>query len=204
MTFPAILTNRFSEVAALLPLLHVAPGKTTVAVAGPVAGLMAGEALKWREWTEKVYITDLTTQANDRRVVVTKDIPLGGVDVMLLSPDQDAEMWAKGVKTGGIIQVMTLDPTKFNSLHTRMRKLFGNAAPWREHLPTPIYGVMSTVGSANAPKRLRKPPPGATRLTEKYLPCLFVFGKDELPLVFLDKGGSVNASPIQLEATVTL
>ena len=202
MTFPAILANRFSEVATLLPLLHIPPGKTVVAVAGPVSGIMAGEALKWREWTEKVYIPDPAAVSNDRRVAPVKEIPVGSVDVMLLSPDQDAETWAKAVKVGGVIQAMTFDPLKFNALHTRMRALFGNASPWREHLPTPLYGVMSTVGSAHSPRRLRKPPPGATRLTEKYLPCLFVFGKDELPLVFRDKAGSVNASPVAV--TVTL
>lgn len=190
MSFPAILTNRFSEVAALLPLLHVAPGKTTVAVAGPVSGIMAGEALKWRD-TEKVYLTDLSAQANDRRVTLVKDLIPGSVDVMLLSPDQAPDSWAAAVKPGGVIQVMTLDPTKFNALHTKMRDLFGNASPWREHLPTPIYGVMSTIGGKSSPKRLRKPPPAATRLTEKYLPCLFTFGKDELPLVFLCKQTTV-------------
>lgn len=200
MTFPAILLNRFTEVAALLPLLHVSPGKTTVAVVGPVAGHMAGEALKWRD-TEKVYVLDPTALANDRRISAVAEIPPASVDAMLLSPDQAPESWAKAVKPGGIIQVMTMDPTKFNALHTKMRELFGNAVPWREHLPTPIYGVMSTVGSKNAPKRLRKPPPAATRLSEKYLPCLFVFGKDELPLVFLCKQPSMPASAI---ATATV
>lgn len=200
MTFPAILANRFSEVAALLPILHIAPGKTVVAVAGPVSGIMAGEALKWRD-TEKVYITDPTAQANDRRVVLVKELQPASVDVMLLSPDQSPDSWAKAVKPGGLIQVMTLDPTKFNALHTSMRALFGNASPWREHLPTPIYGVMSTIGSAHSPKRLRKPPPAATRLTEKYLPCLFTFGKDELSLVFLTKAASVNA-PVAATATL--
>lgn len=200
MTFPAILINRFTEVAALLPLLHVSPGKTTVAVVGPVAGHMAGEVIKWRD-TEKVYILDPSAQANDRRVVAVVELPPASVDAMLLSPDQAPDTWTKAVKPGGIIQAMTMDPTKFNALHTKMRELFGNAVPWREHLPTPIYGVMSTVGSKAAPKRLRKPPPAATRLSEKYLPCLFVFGKDELPLVFLNKPASVNA-PVAATATL--
>lgn len=198
MTFPAILLNRFTEVAALLPILHVSPGKTTVAVVGPVAGHMAGEVLKWRD-TERVYVLDPTASANDRRISAVSDIPAGSVDVMLLSPDQAPDIWAKAVRSGGIIQAMTMDPTKFNGLHTHMRELFGNAVPWREHLPTPVYGVMSTVGSKSAPKRLRKPPPAATRLSEKYLPCLFVFGKDELPLVFLPKQPMLQAS-----ATATL
>jgi len=193
MTFPAILINRFTEVAALLPLLHVAPGKTTVAVVGPVAGHMAGEVLKWRD-TEKVFILDPSAHANDRRVSSVTELPLASVDVMLLSPDQAPDSWAKAVKPGGVIQVMTMDPTKFNALHTKMRDLFGNASPWREHLPTPIYGVMSTIGGRTSPKRLRKPPPAATRLTEKYLPCLFTFGKDELSLVFLCKQATVPAS----------
>jgi hypothetical protein len=154
---------------------------------------MAGEALKWRD-TEKVYVTDPTAMANDRRAVVIKDLQPASVDVMLLSPDQAPDLWAKAVRPGGIIQVMTFDPTKFNALHTHMRDLFGNASPWREHLPTPVYGVMSSIGGGSAPKRLRKPPPAATRLTEKYLPCLFTFGKDELPLVFLCKQATLPAS----------
>jgi len=195
MTFPAILTNRFSEVAALLPLLHVRPGKTVVGVVGPVGELMAVEVLKWRD-TETVYTVDQKITLNDRRINTVKEMPPASVDVMLLSPDQAPDAWAKIVKPGGVIQAMTLDPTKFRALHTHMRELFGNAAPWREHLPTPIYGVMSVVGGQTTPKRLRKPPPAATRLTEKYLPCLFTFGKDELPLVFLP-------APLTIPATAT-
>lgn len=97
--------------------------------------------------------------------------------------------------------MLTFDPTKFGILNTKMRELFGNACPWRDHLPTPIYGVMSMVGSAQSPKRLRKPPPAATHLTEKFLPCLFTFAKDELPLVFLPKQASVNA-PVAATATL--
>jgi hypothetical protein len=193
MTFPAILTNRFSEVAALLPLLHVTPGKTTVAVVGPVAGLMAAEALRWRD-TERVYVLDPTAQANDRRVVATKTLPNASCDAMLLSPDQAPDSWAAAVRAGGIIQAMTLDPLKFAALHTHMRKLFGNASPWREHLPTPIYGVLSRIGGTAPPKRERKPPPAATRLSEKYLPCLFTFGKDELSLVFLPKAPKLETA----------
>jgi len=193
MTFPAILTNRFSEVAALLPLLHTRPGKTIVGVVGPVGGLMAAEVLKWRD-TEGVYTIDQTITINDRRLNVVKEMPTASVDVMLLSPDQAPDAWAKIVKPGGVIQAMTLDPTKFRALHTHMRDLFGNSAPWREHLPTPIYGVMSVVGGQTTPKRLRKPPPAATRLTEKYLPCLFTFGKDELPLVFLPASATLPAT----------
>lgn len=184
MTFPAILTNRFSEVAALLPFLHTPPGKTKVGVVGPVAELMAIEALKWRD-TDTVYTLDQKITINDRRVNTVKEMPIGELDVLLLSPDQAPDAWAKHVKPGGVIQAMTLDPTKFKVLHAHMRELFGNAAPWREHLPTPIYGVLSVVGGQTTPKRQRKPPPAATRLSEKYLPCLFTFGKDELPLVFL-------------------
>ena len=193
MTFPAILANRFAEVSALLPILHVAPGKTVVGVAGPVAGIMAGEALKWRD-TDKVLVLDQSAKANDRRVTAVTELPPASVDVMLLSPDQAPDTWAKAVRPGGIIQVMTFDPLKFNNLHTHMRDLFGNAAPWRAHMPTPVYGVMSSIGGNRAPKRLRKPPSATTHLTEKYLPCLFTFSKDELPLVFLCKQATIPAA----------
>ncbi len=177
-----IIPHRFAEVAALLPLLHVRTGPTTVAAVGPAATIMAAEALHWRD-TIRVFVLS-PVKVNDRRIEVVTKLEPACCDVVLLSPDQDPTSWVVAVRPGGLIQAMTMTGEKLPALKREMRRLAGNAVPWREHLPQPVYGVLSTIGSTHTPKRLRQPPPAAKRLTDKYLPCLFTFGRDELALAF--------------------
>lgn len=178
----AIIPHRFAEVAAMLPLLHVRTGPTVVAAVGPAAAIMVAEALHWRDTVRVLVVA--AVKVNDRRIEVVPKLEPGSVDVLLLSPDQAPEPWTPAVRSSGVVQAMTMDAGRLPTLKRQMKALTGNATPWREHLPQPVYGVLSLVGSTSAPKRLREPPPAAKRLSAKYLPCLFVFGRDELALAF--------------------
>jgi hypothetical protein len=62
-----------------------------------------------------------------------------------------------------------------------------------------MYGVLAS--PSGAPKRLRNPPGGARRLTQQYLPCLFVFGADEVPLVFGPVSAKTDTPPVPVGAT---
>ena len=57
----------------------------------------------------------------------------------------------------------------------------GNAVPWRAFTPSPVYGV---VAGASKPMRGRTVPKGCQYLTQNFLPSLFTFSKDEMPLAF--------------------
>ena len=174
--------QRLVELAALLPLLHVPPGSTTVVVAGPLATVMAVEALRWRD-TDKI-LTLLPLPVNDRRVEVVKDLVPGSASVVLLSPEQDPAPWLKALRPGGIIQALTGAPERFRPMLTGLKAQAGNAVPWRGHLPQPVYGVIAALGSPQPVKRLRKVPKGSSYLSEQFMPSLFTFAKDELSLAF--------------------
>ena len=175
---PGVIPHRFAEASALLPILHARPGTLRVAVLGPFAGLMAGNALRWRDTAEVLTFTELP-EIQDRRVKVINALDPASVDVVLLSPEQlPGDKLIQALKPGGVLSTLTLEPEKWRGLTVALRKGIGSATPWREHLPQPLFGVLGCVGGPC--KRLREPPPSARRLTLQYLPCLFTFGKDEL------------------------
>lgn len=171
---------RLTEVLALLPVLHVKPGRFRVAVGGLHAEMLAAEV---RRWPDTVLIATLKplVHLNDKRVKVVQALRAGTIDLVLLSPEQDPKPWVPALARDGIIQATTYDKDKWPKLIQQMRAEFGHAVPWREHLPSPIYGVLAKSG-ASAPTREREPPKNTRRLTSSYLPCLFTFGRDEVSL----------------------
>ena len=171
---------RYAEAAALVPLLHVAPGPTTILVSGPLAPLLTLEALRWRD-TVKV-LTDVPSTIKDSRIEVGTIPPLNSVDAVLLSPDLDPTLFVPLLKKGGIIAASTYTDTKVGPLRTKIKALTGAAVPYREYLPENLWLVVGAVGTT--PKRQRKPPDGARRVTERFLPAMFSFGKDEIALIF--------------------
>lgn len=170
---------RYAEAAAMVPLLHVPPGPTVILVAGVLAPVMAADSLRWRD-TVKV-LTDIPITINDSRISVGKADP-GSVDVVLLSPEMDPEPFVSLLKKGGIIQASTYLDARVGTLRKKIKDLTGGSVPYREYLPENLWFVIGASGST--PKRQRKPPDGARRITERFLPALFSFGKDEIPLVF--------------------
>lgn len=170
---------RYAEASALVPLLHVAPGVTTVFAAGSLSPLLAAEALRWPD-TRSV-MTDIQTPVNDARVTVNKTPTPGTVDAVLLSPEIDPTPYVNLLNKNGIIVASTYVDAKVNGLRNKLRTLTGSAIPYREFVPETLWLV---IGSRTKPQRVRRPPDGARRITERFLPLLFSFGKDEIPLVF--------------------
>ena len=175
---------RYAEAAALVPLLHVRPGPTVVRVAGPLSVLLAVEALRWRD-TREVWV-DQPVPVKDSRI---KPVPTKGTfnhtgmfDIVLLSPEMDPEGYQPILKKGGVIQASTYDLKKIAGLREKIKRMTGAAVPYRETLPEPLWFVLGCSGST--PRRVRRPPDGAQRITERFLPALFSFGKDELPFIF--------------------
>jgi hypothetical protein len=86
------------------------------------------------------------------------------------------------LKKGGVIQASTYDLKKIAGLRDKIKQMTGAAVPYREFLPDPLWLLIGCSGSM--PRRVRRPPDGAQRITERFLPALFSFGKDELPFIF--------------------
>lgn len=175
---------RIIETLALLPLLHCRQGPTSIAVMGPLAADMAAEALRWRD-TVKIYcLADIAI--NDRRIEKVKDIPKNSCNALLLSPEQAVPHFAVSVlKPGGCVQTTTVDPLKIRPLLSAMTDVAGKAVPWRAYTPSPIWGALGCIGTS--PVRFRDLPKETRYLSDKYLPFLFTFSKDELPFVFSKK-----------------
>lgn len=101
------------------------------------------------------------------------------VDAVLLSPDMDPEPYVQALKKHGVIQTSTYNVERVNALRAKVKELTGSAIPYREYVPEMIFFV---IGGAS--RRERKPPDGARRVTDRFLPALFSFGKDEIPMIF--------------------
>lgn len=177
---PNIIPHRLVESQALLPMLHVPQmSGRQVATVGPYAEVMAAEVHRWPDVSD-IFLLEKPKKVSGKKYQYVEELP--EVDAILLSPEQDPSLWFKHLKNGGIIQATTSRPDRWNALLRRVRELSGNAVPWREYLPEPLYGVIGHKGGTSA-RRVRRSPKAALRLTDSYLPCLFTFGKDELPLV---------------------
>lgn len=175
-----MIPYRYAEAAALVPMLHVRPGPTTVLVAGPLSALLAAEALRWRDTVKVLAETPLPIK--DSRIDVIGKDPTAQADVVLLSPDMDPEAFLPALKKGATIQASTYSDQKIGPLRTKIKAMTGAAVPYRENLPENLWFVVGTIGSM--PRRVRRPPDGARRITERFLPALFSFGKDEIQLIF--------------------
>lgn len=175
---------RFAEAAALVPLLHVRPGPTVVRVAGPLSAVLAAEALRWRDTVEVWADQPLPIKDSRVKMVPTKEFfnHSGFFDAVLLSPDMDPEPFLPTIKKNGVLQASTHVENHVNSLRSKVRVLTGSAVPYRDYIPEPLWLVIGSVGST--PRRVRRPPDGARRVTERFLPAMFSFGKDEIALVF--------------------
>jgi len=176
-----ILAHRFVEVGAMLPILHMPAETLVVGVAGPQSGALAREALRWRDVERLVCQQKL--EIRDRRVERVKEIGPQSVDVMLLSVGQAPKPWLPMLKKDGIINTMTEDAAAVRVLRGGLHADLGNAMPWRDHLPSLIYGVLAKNGPGR-PVRHRQPPAASQHLSKQFLPCLFTFAKDEMQIVF--------------------
>lgn len=176
----AVLPHRLIEASALLPFLHAKRGRLTVGAVGVLDDRMGPHVLQWRD-TEKLILTR-KLPINDNRVEVVQQLPDGKLDLLLLSPEQNPQLFLKALAPGGVIQATSADPKRLIQFKDFLKQNLGNAIPWREYLPTPLYGVMAK-NSAEKPVRERNPPPSTKRITKQYLPCLFTFGKDEIGII---------------------
>ena len=172
--------RRLVEACALLPLLHVAAGDIVVACSGPQAEVFAAEVLRWPD-VITVYVRTQPRLLKDKRLRVVPP-PVGSCDAVICSPNEDPTSVLHALNRTGVLCASTAIVEQAPALMAAMRALFRCPTPWREWLPEPLYGALASPCGTRV-SRQRHPPPAAKRLSTQYLPCLFTFGKDELPLV---------------------
>jgi hypothetical protein len=180
---------RLTEACALLPLLYTSPDQpNTVLCLGTQAENWAADCLRWRD-VSKVYLLSAPVKLRDKRIEVGLP-PAGSCSAVLTSPDEPADAHAAALRADGIFCASTFLPAAVTVMLGRMRALFPrNVSPWREHTPAVLFGALGS--PRGVPTRRRDPPGGARHLSTAYLPCLFTFAADELPLVFGGKTPTV-------------
>lgn len=180
---------RLVEALALLPMLHVEPGAVTVCCGGALAEGLAADCLRWRD-VERVYVATPPPTLRDKRICVGMP-PAASCDVVIVSPGTPLGPWLYGLKPDGVLNTAVM-PGDAPALYRDLRTVFPRGwKPWREHVANgAVFGALA--GIQGVPTRQREPPKGARRLSAKYLPCLFTFAQDELPVVF---GASPIAKP---------
>lgn len=188
-----VLPHRLIESVVMLPFLHAKKGDLAVAAVGTLADEMAAEALRWRE-VRTLFMQHPPKTVRERRVTVVQTLPRAGIDVLLLSPEQSPAPWLPALSPGGVVNPTTAFPAKWTQERELLTKAFGTATPWRNYLPRLIYGVLGK-NSPGKPQRTRQPPKGAKHLSEQYLPCLFTFARDELPLALPQSGVRIANQP---------
>jgi hypothetical protein len=173
--------SRLVEACALLPMLHLsAAQKNTVACIGPQAEVLAADVLRWPD-VQRVYLLEPPIMIRDRRVNIGTPPP-ASCNLVICSPNEDPVDVLVSIAPRGLINVCTTLLDRAPAMYAAMRIHFRNITPWREWLPEPLYGAMASPAGGKQ-TRQRHPPKAAKRISSQYLPCLFTFGKDELPLV---------------------
>ena len=171
---------RLVEACALLAMLHTSDKRpNVVSCSGSLADALALDVLRWPD-VATVYVPSATL-IKDRRIVVGMP-PVASCQVVICSPNDDPSPYLHAVAPLGIVSASTALLDHVKGLYLGMRRLFRSVTPWREWMPEPLYGVLASPGGGKI-VRQRHPPSGAKRLSSQYLPCLFTFGKDELPYV---------------------
>lgn len=176
-----ILLPRLSETVGMLPILHAPEGELTVAAAGPMQDVLVEEALRWRD-VRTIYVLSVSVH-RDPRVQKVEKVPAASLHALLLSPEQDPAPWWSALAKDGVVSASTSDKGVWQERLTAFRAQLGRATPWRNYLPVPLYGVIGRNGPAKA-GRVRQPRKSARHLSSQYLPVLFTFGRDELPMAF--------------------
>lgn len=176
-----ILLARLIETVGMLPILHAPEGDITVAAVGTMQDVLVEEALHWRD-IKKVYVLSASTH-RDPKVTLVEKLPAASIHALLISPEQEPGPWWPALAKDGVISASTSDKRRWQALMDSFRTQLGKATPWRNYLPAPLYGVIGRNGPAKA-GRTRQPRKKSLHLSPQYLPVLFTFARDELPMAF--------------------
>ncbi len=188
---PLTPTDIFNEAISYIPMIHVPDQRNQHAlVIGGSAAMAAQVATRYPSFAEILVSTDIPLGPNhDPRVHVMPslvDLPpswkadLIVVAVPVITPDflQSLRLHSH---PRTIVTIAASTPNNVRILKDTMRRLWPVVMPYREHLPEPAFFLLA---SDSPIRRHRAVPPSARRLTEKYVPSLFTFAKDEYNLLY--------------------
>jgi hypothetical protein len=187
---PVTPMDRFNEALSLVPLVHVPVVRDQhMLVVGASAVPAAQAAMRYPTFIEIVINADLPTPIRDPRVHVlpslTTLLPSWKADLIVVAQTSVTPELLQSLrahcKQRTVVVVAVPVPTQVRALKESMRRLWPIVQPYREHLPELTYFLMAS----DAPLDRHRPVPGHARhLTDKYLPALFTFAKDEYSALY--------------------
>ncbi len=188
---PLSPTDLFNEALAYVPMMHVPVGQNQhVLVIGAAAAAAVQVAIRYPTFAEILVTTDVDLSGlRDPRVHVIPRLadlpPSWKADLIVVAvPSVTLELLQmlrlhSNRNTVLVVAVPAADQAR--AIKQMMRPFWVVIAPYREHLPAPNYFMLAS----DAPlSRYRAIPPAARRLSEKYVPALFTFAKDEYSALY--------------------
>lgn len=183
----------WNEALAVVPMLHtpVKPaGQQKALIIGTAAVPAAILALRYPGFASVVTWTDALPQglSADKRVRQVSSLddlpPAETFDFVAIAESRLADEVLQTVRqhttASSVIVIAVPQPTLVRPIMDVLRRTWRVVQPYREHTPDPAYFLL--VG--DQPFKRARPCPGFTkRLTDKYIPALFTFAKDEYAMI---------------------
>lgn len=190
---PLTAQDIWNEALAVVPMVHtpVLATQQHALIIGNAAIPAAILALRYPAFADVATFTDslpsgLATDRRIRQLSTLNDLaPVWKADLVAIAESRLTDDMLQQVRehTGpaSVIVVAVPQPTLTRPLMDVLRQSWRVVQPYREHTPDPAYFLL--VG--DQPFRRQRPIPGFTRrISDKYIPALFTFAKDEYATLF--------------------
>lgn len=182
----------WNEALAIVPMLHtpVRPSGQKALILGTAAVPAAILALRYPGFASVITWTDalpqgLSTDKRVRQISSLDDLPDSEMmDFVAIAEPRLDDAVLQSVRqhttASSVIVIAVPQPAMVRPLMDVLRRTWRVVQPYREHTPNPAYFLL--VGDQSF-KRARPCPGFTKRLTDKYIPALFTFAKDEYAMI---------------------
>jgi spermidine synthase len=182
----------FTEALSVVPILHLpmAPGQRVLLI-GDGAKAAVETVLRYPT-TSSVIIVAPPFPVNDKRVQFAQRIeqvaPDWKADLVLIAVPALADSLVAAVRAHhlaetGVVVFALARPNQAKLALDLLKKHWAIIQPYREHVPGQVDPAWFLMAGDHGFQRHRIMPTWTQRLSDKYLPSLFTFAKDERALV---------------------
>ncbi len=177
----------------MVPMVHlpVAPGQNVLLV-GKGSGVVAEIALRYPT-TASVLTVDDPLANKDKRVQnltrIDQTPPGWKADLAIVVVPVITEALVSSIRqrheaNNGVAVFAVAQPSQVRRYRELLKQYWSVVQPYREYLPGVAQPQWFLMVGDHGFKRCRPVPGWTSRLTDKYLPVLFTFSKDEYMLSF--------------------
>ncbi len=183
--------DAFGEALGVVPIVHlpVTPGQNVLLV-GKGSGTVAEIALRYPTTASILTVEDPLANKDSRVQNLTRidQVPQGWAsDLAIVVVPNVTESLVNAVRQrhraqDGVVVFAIMQPGQVRAARDLVQKYWSVVQPYREHLPGQAAPQWFLMAGNHGFKRHRPVPGWTSRLTDKYLPVLFTFSKDEVQM----------------------